>query len=796
MSTAPLLPTDVLDAHRLHLGRLLGDGLVHTTRIEASAGVAADLPDDLPPVVTRRLEELGIERIWSHQAEAIAALRARRSTVIATGTASGKSLCYQVPIAEAVVDPIRPGTALALFPTKALAQDQLRSFGDLAVPGLTAVTYDGDTPPDRRSWARNNANVVLTNPEMLHCGILPQHARWATFLMRLKVVVVDELHVLRGIFGTNVAHLLRRLRRVCEIYGSDPTFVFTSATIGQPARLAGELCGLDVHAVTVDGSPRGERLFALVDPAMVGDDGSSPNRVTAEILADLVGRDHRALAFCRSRVGTELVAADVARRHPRLRRRVKPYRGGYLAAERRELEAQLFSGSLGGVVATSALELGIDVGSLDAVLLNGFPGTIASMWQQVGRAGRQGQPSLAVVVAGEDQLDHHFLRHPDELFERRPEPAVINPANPYVLDPHLGCAAYEHPLSHHDERWWGEQLAEGVRRLVVDDTLRIRPDRTRPRAVWARRGYPSESTGLRSGSTREVAIAYADGTMVGTVDRSRAPEVVHPGAVYLHQGRAHRVVSLDLDHATAVVEPDPGHTWTQARSTVDLRIIRTRSSRTVGSIEVGLTDVEVTSQVTGYQRREVVSGELVEHHELVLPPSTLVTTGVWWRIPPVVVERSGIEGHQLAGALHAAEHTGIGILPLFAICDRWDVGGVSTPWLDDLASAAVVIYDGYPGGAGIAEMAYEAAEAQLSATLETLEQCRCQTGCPSCVQSPKCGSLNEPLDRLAATHLVAAMLGRARSAAVGQPSTRMVTSALTVTSPSNPPTRATSVGAR
>ena len=758
MSTAALLRPDSLDTELHHLRALLGDGLVHAQFQEASTGQTAPVPADLPAALTSRLAETGIDHLWAHQAQAMEHIRSGRSTVIATGTGSGKSLCYQVPIAEAVVDRLRPGTALALFPTKALAQDQLRSFGHLAVGGLTPVTYDGDTQPEQRTWARAHANVVLTNPEMLHCGILPQHARWSTFLMRLRYVVIDELHVLRGVFGTNVAHLLRRLRRICETYGANPTFVFTSATIGTPGHLASQLCGTDVYTVDQDGSPRGARLIALVDPARAGGDGGprSPNRVTADLVAGLVARDHRTLAFCRSRAGTEVVAAEVARRNPRLARRVRPYRGGYLAAERREIEAQLFSGTLGGVVATSALELGIDVGGLDAVVLNGFPGTIASMWQQVGRAGREGQPSVAVLVAGEDQLDHHFLRHPTEVFDRRPEPAVINPANPHVLDPHLACAAYEQPLTHHDERWWGDQLGDGVRRLVKDDTLRIRPRRREPMAVWARRGHPASEVGIRSTSAHEVRIAFADGTLIGTVDRARAPESVHPGAVYLHQGRPHRVVDLDLDDGAAIVEPDPGHTYTQARSHVDLRVLRTRSSRPVGRIEVGLAEVEVTSQVTGYQQREILSGDLLAAHDLTLPPSTLVTTGVWWRIPPVVIERAMVEARQLGGALHAAEHAAIGMLPLFAICDRWDVGGVSTAWLEDLNAPAVVIYDGHPGGIGIAELAYAATEAQLAATLETLEQCGCDDGCPSCVQSPKCGSLNEPLDKLAAARLLRA----------------------------------------
>ncbi len=739
------------------LSSRLGEGLVHTERLPAREAITATTNQPLHPVVAQRLEELGIDALYAHQAEALDLVRAGQSTVVATGTASGKSLCYQLPIAEAVIDPIRPGTALCLFPTKALAQDQLRSFGHLSIPGLTAATYDGDVDPDARAWARRHANVLLTNPEMLHHGLLPHHGRWDTFLMRLRYVVIDELHVLRGVFGTHVAHLLRRLRRLCDLYGSSPTFVFSSATVGEPSRLASDLCGLDVAEVTTDGSPKGERLVALVDPGRI-DWGSSkppsPNRVTAGLIGDLVGSGHRTLAFCRSRAGTEVVAAEVTRRNPELKGRVRPYRGGYLTAERREIEAQLFSGTLGGVVATSALELGVDIGGLDAVVLNGFPGTIASLWQQAGRAGRERQPSLAVLVAGDDQLDHYFLHHPEEVFRRQPEPAVINPSNEFVLDPHLACAAYEQPISHSDERWWSDDLADGVRRLVLDDRLRLRSRYDRTRAYWAARGRPAAGMGLRSGSSGEVRIAFADGTLVGTVDAARACDLVHPGAVYLHQGRPHRVIHLDLRDGAAIVEPDDGTEYTMARTDVALRVTGSDTSRQLGRFTVGLGDVEVTSQVTGYQRREVLSGDILGTVDLDLPPSHLVTRGMWWSIPDRVIADAAVSPKALPGTLHAAEHCAIGVLPLFTICDRWDVGGVSTPWLDELNSPAIVIYDGYPGGAGIAELGYRRAAEQLTATLEILERCSCTDGCPSCVQSPKCGNWNEPLDKTGAARLL------------------------------------------
>ncbi|HEV7720018.1 MAG TPA: Zn-binding domain-containing protein, partial [Iamia sp.] len=634
--------------------------------------------------------------------------------------------------------------------------------------GLVPATYDGDASPEARTWARANANVILTNPEMLHCGLLPHHERWATFLHRLRYVVVDELHTFRGVFGSHVAHVLRRLRRLCARYGADPTFVFASATIGDPSGLASALIGAPVVEVTDDGSPRGERLMALWNPPLV-DAGSgarvSAHKVTAALVADLVAADHRTIAFCRSRRGTEIVAADAQRRlGDAWAGAVRPYRGGYLASERREIEAELFGGSLRGVVATSALELGVDVGGLDACVLDGFPGTIASMWQQAGRAGRSQQRSLAVLVAGDDALDQYLMTHPSEVFTRAPEPAVVNPSNPFVLDAHLACAAYETPLAPEDGRWWGEALDDGVRRLVLADRLKIR-SATRlsrhggagPRAVWAARGFPSHGVGLRSGGGREVRIVRADGTLVGTVDEGRAPEVVHPGAVYLHQGVAWRVHALDLDDGHAVVVRTDGSEATQARSQVHISVLGCERTRDVGRVSLSLGTVEVTSQVTGYQRRDVTSGEILGVVEVDLPPSRLVTRAFWYAIPTGLLRRAGLAPASWPGTLHAAEHTAIGMLPLFTICDRWDVGGVSTPWCTDLGSPAIFVYDGYPGGAGIAELGYEAGHRHLAATLETLRRCPCTDGCPSCVQSPKCGNLNEPLDKAGAIALLDAL---------------------------------------
>lgn len=764
------------DLHDL-VAKLQGDErLVHVERLPARAARFGALTHPLPRLVQERL---GVERLWSHQAAAIDLARAGRSVAVATGTASGKSLCYQVPIAEAASRLIRPGTSLAMFPTKALAQDQLRAIGAKDFPGLTAATYDGDTDPDSRSWVRLHANLILTNPEMLHVGILPHHARWATFLKRLEYVVIDELHLLRGIFGSHVSHLLRRLRRLCAHYGSDPTFIFCSATIGQPGVLASELCGRPVDEVTDDGSPSGERLFVLWNPSHEVPDQTastrphapkptSANQETARLAAALVGDGHRTIAFCRSRKGTEIVAADLRRRLSAFdETSVAAYRGGYLARERRDIEQRIVDGDIRAVVATSALELGVDIGGLDACVLNGFPGTVASLWQQAGRAGRSAQTSIAALVAGNDQLDQWFMHHPRELFTRPPEAAVINPANRFVALPHLACAAYELPLRHRDEQWWApEVLHDGVRDLVQDDRLRIRPPANttvgrpdEPVAYFAGRGWPSAGVGLRTSGGGEFRIALGNGDLIGTVDHSRAFNLVHPGAVYLHQGQTYRVRELHVDDQYAVVEPDDGAEYTQPRSETDIELLAAESERTVGRSQLTLGQVRVHSRVIGYKRFDAFTGALLGHEELHLPGSELETRAFWYTIPEMLLADAGIAAPAIPGTLHAVEHAAIGIMPLFAICDRWDVGGVSSAFLPETGAPTIVIYDGYPGGAGVAELGYEAADRHLGATREVIATCPCESGCPSCVQSPKCGNGNEPLDKHGAHQLLDALLG-------------------------------------
>ncbi len=800
VSIAEVLADLAASRDRVHREDLDLDGettvpsrLLYATEVPARQARFAELARPLPPALA---EHAG--RLWTHQAEAIDLVRAGKSVVIASGTASGKSRCYQLPMAEATLAPIRPGTGIAIFPTKALAQDQLRALTALGVPGLTAGAYDGDASPEERTWIRKHASVVLTNPEMLHAGLLPHHERWATFLGRLRYIVVDELHAFRGVFGSHVAQVLRRLRRLAVHHGADPVFICCSATIGEPQRLASALTGVDVVPVTDDGSPRGPRTLAIWQPPLLDaatGARASAHRESAAVLAGLIDSGRTSLGFARSRRGVEIVAADVRRRLPRsLARQVRAYRGGYLPEERRAIEDELFAGRLAGIVATSALELGIDVGGLDAVVIDGFPGTIASFWQQAGRAGRAGGHAAAVLVAGNDQLDQWLAAHPEELLTRTPEPAVVNPANPFVVDPHLRCAAHELPLSHADARWWPGVLDDGVRRLVQADELivRHRGRRREPIAVWAGTGWPSHGVGLRNAAGAPVRIVTANGERaVGDVDRARAPEQVHPGASYVHQGHHWRVTELDLDAGRALVVPDDGATYTVARTDTRVRLLDVDQDRQVGAARLHLGGVEVQSRVVGYQRKDTLTGTVVQRESLDLPAAALITRAIWYVLEPELAAEAGIDPTRVGAALHAVEHAAIGMLPLFAICDRWDVGGVSTVCQSDTQRPTIIIYDGIPGGAGVAELGYDAADRHLAATKESIAACACLEGCPSCVQSPKCGNGNDHLDKAAALLLLDAILPRR-----ADHSTLMVALERSVRSPTNAPTRGTAVGAR
>jgi len=740
---------------RLRLGIAVGsDPITHVRAIPARVGRTLDWPTWAPPELLERFAARGVSRPWEHQARAAELARAGESVVVSTGTGSGKSLAYQLPALAHLLGDER-SRVLYLSPTKALAGDQLSALTALGLGSLRAATYDGDTPMEERDWVRAHANWILTNPDMVHRGILPQHARWASFFRRLRYVVVDECHAYRGVFGSHVALILRRLRRVCALYGSSPVFVLASATVASPAESASRLTGLPVQAITEDTAPRGGMTFALWEPPLTslqGENGAplrrSAGSVAAELLADLVVEGARTLAFVRSRRGAELTAMGARRALTEagalsLVARVAAYRGGYLSEERRALEAALSSGELLGVASTNALELGLDISGLDAVLLAGYPGTLASLWQQAGRAGRAGESALVIFIARDDPLDTYLVHHPEAVFGRPIEASVFDPGNPYVLGPQLCCAAAELPITSREFDIFG---GEEVVRPVLDELAEAGLLRARAAGwFWTDRSRPSAD--IRGSGGLPVSIVDADGALLGTVDASAAHSSVHTGAVYLHQGRSYLVDELDVEASAAMVhaaEPD----WTTSpRDLTDIAIVETLVREQHGPVTVCFGTVDVTNQVTSYLRRRITTGEIMDETLLDLPARQLRTRAVWYQLPQDELDAVGIPAADVPGAAHAAEHAAIGLLPLFATCDRWDIGGVSTALHPDTGMPTVFVYDGHPGGAGFSERGHGALRAWLWATREAIATCECPSGCPSCVQSPKCGNGNDPLDK-------------------------------------------------
>lgn len=731
--------------------------ITHLEYLPARRGESSEWPDWAPEVLLEALRAKGIGRPWSHQARAAELAHSGRHVVVATGTASGKSLAYQLPVLAALLEDPQ-ACALYLSPTKALGADQFSSLESMELPGVRPGMYDGDTPIDERDWVRSHARWVLTNPDMLHRGVLPMHARWARLFRQLRFIVVDECHAYRGVFGSHVGLVLRRLRRVARLYGADPVVVLASATVADPAAAASRLIGAPVVSVEADGAPRPGAQFVLWEPPILedtaGENGAPVRRSAASeaarMTADLVGAGARTLTFVRSRQGAEQVALNARRRladtDPDLADRVAAYRGGYLPEERRALEKQLSSGELLGVATTNALELGVDIAGLDAAVLAGFPGTLASMWQQAGRAGRGGAddvPATVVFVARNDPLDSYLIHHPEALFGKPVEAAITDPTNPYILGPHLRCAAAEHHLSEGDLDLFGG----GAARSVIADLVRDKTLRERPQGWYhTERRHPADEVDLRGSGGGQVAIVEeATARMLGTVDIGRAPSSVHPGAVHLHRGDTYVVDDLDLYAGVALVRASRPDWSTTARSVSSVQIVGTdREIPCSDGITVGLGPVRVTEQVVGYLRRRH-GGELIDVVPLDMPEHTLDTRAVWYTIRPEVLAAQGIPESAIGGALHAAEHAAIGLLPLFAGCDRWDIGGLSTNLHPDTGEPTVIVHDGFPGGAGFADRGFEVLARWLAAVRSTVADCECASGCPSCVQSPKCGNGNHPL---------------------------------------------------
>ena len=732
----------------------------HIERIPARSGQVADWPTWVAAPVIDAVEAAGIPAPWAHQVAVAESARAGDHTLVATGTASGKTLALWLPTLTELVDDDR-ATAIYLAPTKALAHDQLRALTGLDVPGIRAAAYDGDTPAEERRWVRAHANYILTNPDLVHHSLLPGHRSWSRVLKGLRVVIVDEAHLYRGVFGSHVALVLRRLRRMAARYGSDPVVLAASATMADAGAAGARLIGDDVRVIDVDSGPRAQLTAVLWEPPEIDDAPRSAIAETADLLADLTSAGVRSLAFVRSRRAAETVAMlakdDLAEVDPALPDQVAAYRGGYLPEERRALERSLRSGDLRAVATTNALELGIDISGLDAVLVAGWPGTRASLWQQWGRAGRSHGDALGVFIARADPLDRYVLEHPEVLFGQPVESIVIDPMNPHVLSPHLAAAAAESPLTEDDtERWFGPTAVNLLPALVEAGLLRRRPTGW----YWTRRDRATDLIDLRGGSGSAIQLVEADtGRLLGTVDAARAHSAAHEGAIYVHQGSTFRVHTLDLEANVALLEPVITDYSTTATDIADYTIVHTDEEVPWGRGTLARGEVEVTGRVVGYLKRRYATGEILGEEPLELPERRLRTRAVWWTVSDdQLCDAMVTDTWDVAGAAHAAEHASIGLLPLLASCDRWDIGGVSTPLHPDTGRCTVMVYDGHPGGAGFADRAFTIAEQWLTATRDAIAGCSCAHGCPACVQSPKCGNGNEPLDKAGAVRLLNVLL--------------------------------------
>ncbi len=769
--------------HENTLIPLLGRGpdpeqLLHVRTIPARTAVVDPWPEWVHPDIRDAYGTLGVHEPWRHQVQGADSAHSGQHTVIATGTASGKSLAYQLPALDAVhraelrvlanpgkIDP-DGATVLYLSPTKALAADQLNAIKALRLPTVRAATYDGDTDPSTRRWIRDHANVILANPDMLHFGVLPNHTWWASYFRKLKYVIIDESHSYRGVFGSHVANLMRRLRRVCAHYGASPVFIAASATASSPEVSFARLIGSPVTAITQDYSPHGATSVAFWEPSLTeakGENGAKERRTavaeTADLLANLVSARVRTIAFIKSRRGAETIAT-IAKRllaevDQSLPGRIAAYRSGYLPEERRALEKSLRSGELLGVSSTSALELGIDISGLDAVLIAGWPGTRASLFQQIGRAGRAGQDAVAAFVASDDPLDTYLVHHPEAIFDVSVEATVFDPSNPYVLGPHLCAAAAELPLGPAEVSLFGPTTLSLLEQLVSDGYLRRRPAGW----FWTHPQSAAAMVNLRADGGGPINIVEAGtGALLGTMDSPQSHYQAHRGAIYVHQGETFMVEELNEEEHCAVVSRAHPDYYTTARDVTQIEVLESLRHEVWGPVEVHFGEVQVTTQVVSFQRKAFVSNEVLGEEPLELGARDLFTKAVWFTMDNATLVKGGLVEPQFPGALHAAEHAAIGLLPLVASSDRWDVGGVSTALHADTGQPTVFVYDGHPGGAGFAERGFEAAGIWLRATRDAIAACECESGCPSCVQSPKCGNKNNPLDKGGAITLIDTIL--------------------------------------
>ena len=756
--------------------------VVHVHLLEATAGRTGAITRPLPELLERALRRQGVGVLYSHQAQALEAARCGENVVVVSGTASGKTLCYNLPVLESILDNPHT-TAFYLFPTKALARDQQEKLNNLGLfPQVRFGVYDGDTPQTERASIRRGAHIVLTNPDMLHVGILPNHPSWATFLRKLRYVVVDEMHAYRGVFGSHVALILRRLRRLAELYGSRPQFILTSATVGNPQETAHTLTGLPCTLIQEDGAPRPQRYFVLWNPPVVDDSTLqrlSTNMECAAIMTALAEEGWSTLVFARARVTTELIlhyACNLAdRRAPELKDRLMSYRAGYTPEQRREIERRLFDGDLLGVVSTNALELGVDVGGLDVVVMAGYPGSITSTWQQAGRAGRRDREALVILVAQNDPLDQYLMRRPEYLFGQPVEKVRLNPANLPILRAHLCCAAHEKPLEPDDYTLFAdaETCMNAIVELMNAGKLQPRDGRW----YYFGGGYPASEVSIRTASGEAVVILdSAQRRELGKVEMERAYRTVHPGAIYLHQGESYFVEELDDVQRVALVTAVSTPYYTEPLLHVSLQVLRTLLTRRVGAVEVGFGEVRVSEQVVGYRRKHLLSGTVLDVQPLTMPEQSYDTEGAWLAFDMLEFVRA--RGNRIRSAereaavldalallvrdidrttltntadwilaMHGAEHALQAVVPLTCGCERMDVGSQFSWLYPAFGRGTIFLYDTCAGGTGISRGAYDEMESLLDMARGLVSECSCAEGCPSCLHSPQCPVRNDGLDK-------------------------------------------------
>ena len=727
----------------------LGDQVVFQTVLPENPAIWSETSAKWPHEIEKALRSMGIRALYQHQARAIDLIRNKRHVIVATPTASGKTLIYNLPVLERFQKD-NNSKSLYIFPLKALAQDQLRVFDEMAAhfgeTRPTAAIYDGDTTTYRRKRIREApANVILTNPEMLHLSFLAHHRKWSTFFQGLQTVVVDEVHTYRGVMGSHVAQIFRRFHRICRRYGASPTFVFSSATVANPGRLARQLTGLAVTAVTKSGAPRNNRSLVFINPE------TGPAQAAILLLKAALHRKLRTIVYTQSRKLTELIALWTANQSGDFANRISAYRAGFLAEERRDIESRLSRGDLLAVISTSALELGIDIGDLDLCILVGYPGTVVSTWQRGGRVGRSGQDSALILVAAKDALDQFFMRNPQDFINREPEAAVVNPYNPQILAQHLECAAAELPLKIDKPPASKKYAVNTVQKLEKIGKLLRSAD---GRELYARRKNPHRYVNIRGTGHRFQIVATHSGKNMGEIDEFRAFRETHRGAIYLHRGDTYIVDTLDFNAGTISVSEAEVDYFTQVRGYKETEILEIYEQKPVWGAMASTGRLKVTDHVTEYEIRRIHGKKMIKKVCLDLPPQIFETEGLWFKIPQEIVYAAESEHLDFMGGIHAVEHAAIGIFPLLVMADRNDLGGLSTPYHPQLNSAAVFVYDGIAGGIGLNREAYKHADRLLAHTLNAIHGCTCESGCPSCVHSPKCGSANRPIDKTAAIFIL------------------------------------------